>query len=64
MAILIAWGICAIFTLTNVFPNDPNHWTYGARTDTKSDVLIKASWFRFPYPGELHGQLIDHSGSI
>ncbi|ELU06995.1 hypothetical protein CAPTEDRAFT_185781 [Capitella teleta] len=55
LAIIIAWSVCAILTVTNAIPNDNHHWGYTARTDIKVDVLKKASWFRFPYPGVLAG---------
>lgn len=52
LAVIISWVICAILTITNVLPNDPEKWGYTARTDTKSYVLEKSEWFRFPYPGQ------------
>ncbi|ELT89006.1 hypothetical protein CAPTEDRAFT_95564, partial [Capitella teleta] len=52
LAILIAWGVCAILTVTNALPDDDQHWAYAARTDTKLNALSKAAWFRFPYPGQ------------
>ena len=54
LAILTAWAICAILTGTDAFKNDPDSVGYGARTDRRLDVLSKASWFRFPYPGTNH----------
>jgi len=51
LAIGITWLICAILTVTKVFPNDPNKWGYGAQTNIRIDVLSQASWFRVPYPG-------------
>lgn len=52
LAMIISWVICAILTVTDVLPNDPGKWGYSARTDIKIDVLEKAKWFRFPYPGQ------------
>eukprot|EP00918_Siedleckia_nematoides_P032334 GHVU01070028.1.p1 GENE.GHVU01070028.1~~GHVU01070028.1.p1 ORF type:complete len:561 (+),score=18.33 GHVU01070028.1:91-1773(+) len=50
LAVLIAWVLCAILTATNALSSDPKAWGYGARTDTKLDVLQQSAWFRFPYP--------------
>ena len=49
---VIAWIICEILTVSNVFPNVPGKWGYNARTDTKIYVLQQSDWFRFPYPGK------------
>lgn len=49
--ISISWLICYILTITNVFPSSPNTYGYLARTDVKGNVLDRAPWFRFPYPG-------------
>ncbi|XP_061495439.1 solute carrier family 23 member 1-like isoform X2 [Rhineura floridana] len=48
----ISWLLCFVLTVTNVFPSDKNAHGYKARTDSKGDVLSKAPWFRFPYPGQ------------
>ncbi|KAK7485848.1 hypothetical protein BaRGS_00022843 [Batillaria attramentaria] len=48
----VAWFLCFIFTATDVLPPDESKWGYAARTDTKSEVLSLAPWFRFPYPGQ------------
>jgi len=53
LTILITWSICGVITATDVIPNDPNHWAYKTRTDTKSYVLHAAPWFQVPYPREL-----------
>ncbi|KAK7485883.1 hypothetical protein BaRGS_00022878 [Batillaria attramentaria] len=52
LAVCLAWLLCYILTETDVFPSDSKKWGYGARTDTKSEVLSLAPWFRFPYPGQ------------
>ncbi|XP_064648491.1 solute carrier family 23 member 1-like [Lineus longissimus] len=52
LAVIIAWIICIILTLTNVFTEDPKGWGYPARTDTNLRVLKAADWIRFPYPGQ------------
>lgn len=51
LAITITWIICAILTVSGVFPSDPDEWGYGASTDYRIDVINEAPWFRFPYPG-------------
>ncbi|XP_078326657.1 solute carrier family 23 member 1-like [Crassostrea virginica] len=51
LALLSAWMICGILTAAGAFPEE-GQWGSGARTDTKLDVLRKAEWFRFPYPGQ------------
>ena len=53
LALLCAWMICGILTVAGTFPEE-GQWGSGARTDTKLDVLRKAEWFRFPYPGSYH----------
>ncbi|XP_073477891.1 solute carrier family 23 member 1-like [Aquarana catesbeiana] len=50
--ITISWLICYILTITNVFPSSPKTYGYLARTDVKGNVLARAPWFRFPYPGQ------------
>ena len=45
--ILVMWALCAVLTVTNVFPEGSP-----ARTDTKLELLRKAEWFRIPYPCE------------
>ncbi|ELT93132.1 hypothetical protein CAPTEDRAFT_107736, partial [Capitella teleta] len=52
LAILITWAVCHILTVTDAIPDDDQYWGYAARTDIKTDVLAKADWFRFPYPGQ------------
>ncbi|KAM4035921.1 solute carrier family 23 member 1-like isoform 2-T2 [Anomaloglossus baeobatrachus] len=52
LGISISWLICYILTITNVFPSKPETYGYFARTDVKGDVLARAPWFRFPYPGQ------------
>ena len=52
LAMLISWGVCALLTMGDVLPTDPGAWGSAARTDRDIDVLEKAKWFRFPYPGK------------
>ncbi|XP_060600202.1 solute carrier family 23 member 1-like isoform X2 [Ruditapes philippinarum] len=43
---------CGIITAYDLVPNDPNNPRYHTRTDSRIDVLDKAEWFYFPYPGQ------------
>uniref|UniRef100_A0A2H1VRE4 SFRICE_007116 n=1 Tax=Spodoptera frugiperda TaxID=7108 RepID=A0A2H1VRE4_SPOFR len=47
LTIAIMWALCAILTVTGVFP--PEH---PARTDVKLNIIEVAPWFRVPYPGQ------------
>lgn len=59
----LSWFLCFVLTATGVFTNDPNGWGYGARTDIKTDVLTKTSWFRFPYPGQFGWPTVSIAGT-
>lgn len=50
MAITISWALCAILTICDVFPDDPDAYGYNARTDGNLKALEQSTWFRFPYP--------------
>ncbi|XP_015349294.1 solute carrier family 23 member 2-like isoform X2 [Marmota marmota marmota] len=52
LALCISWFICFVLTVTNTLPSSPTEYGYLARTDTKSNVLRQAPWFRIPYPGQ------------
>lgn len=52
IGILAGCILCLILTVTDAVPYDPKHRSFMARTDARSDVLQKASWFNFPYPGQ------------
>ncbi|XP_049869506.1 solute carrier family 23 member 2 isoform X2 [Pectinophora gossypiella] len=47
LTIVIMWMICAILTVTGVFPAG-----HPARTDLKINIIEDAPWFRVPYPGQ------------
>lgn len=53
LGITLSWLICYLLTIYNVLPSDPDKYGYLARTDIKGDVVGRAPWFRFPYPGIL-----------
>uniref|UniRef100_A0A8C3A4P2 Solute carrier family 23 member 2 n=1 Tax=Cyclopterus lumpus TaxID=8103 RepID=A0A8C3A4P2_CYCLU len=50
MAILVAWLLCFIFTVTDVFPPDVNKYGFYARTDSRQGIVAAAPWFKIPYP--------------
>jgi len=50
LGVAIVWLICGVLTATDAIPNDPDHWAYTTRTDTKSYVLDASPWFQIPYP--------------
>ncbi|XP_043445556.1 solute carrier family 23 member 1-like isoform X3 [Prionailurus bengalensis] len=52
LALCISWLLCFVLTVTNTLPTAPTAYGHLARTDTKGDVLSRAPWFRFPYPGQ------------
>lgn len=52
LGIVFSWLICYILTAYDVFPTDPQYYGYLARTDLKKDVVSKAPWITFPYPGK------------
>lgn len=51
LALCISWLLCFVLTVTNTLPTAPTAYGHLARTDTKGNVLSRAPWFRFPYPG-------------
>ena len=52
------WLLCAILTFTDAFPDDPDAFGYGARTDLHLQLIHKASWFRFPLPRQYQMQTL------
>jgi hypothetical protein len=47
-------GVCPPYLQkTNVIPDDKNSQQYGARTDSRTDVIKITPWFYFPYPGKM-----------
>ncbi|XP_063784322.1 solute carrier family 23 member 1 isoform X4 [Pseudophryne corroboree] len=50
MAIMFAWLLCYILTLTDVFPPQSTAYGYNARTDARGEIMSSSPWFRFPYP--------------
>uniref|UniRef100_A0AAQ4Q384 Solute carrier family 23 member 4 n=1 Tax=Gasterosteus aculeatus aculeatus TaxID=481459 RepID=A0AAQ4Q384_GASAC len=52
LGITLPWLICYILTICDVFPTEPNQYGHLARTDVKGDVVSRAPWITFPYPGQ------------
>ncbi|XP_047452205.1 xan_ur_permease domain-containing protein [Mugil cephalus] len=52
LGITLSWLICYILTSYNILPSEPEEYGYLARTDLKGDVIGRAPWFTFPYPGQ------------
>ncbi|XP_053407237.1 solute carrier family 23 member 1-like isoform X1 [Mercenaria mercenaria] len=52
IGIIVGTIACAIITTYDLVPDDPNSPRYRTRTDARIDVLEKAEWFYFPYPGQ------------
>ncbi|XP_008331568.2 solute carrier family 23 member 1 isoform X2 [Cynoglossus semilaevis] len=50
LAILLAWLVCYVLTLTNLLPSNPEKYGHKARTDARGDIITSAPWFRIPYP--------------
>ncbi|CAG5117960.1 unnamed protein product [Candidula unifasciata] len=57
LAVVIAWGLCALLTVFDVAPAS-------LRTDAKSVVLESADWFFFPYPGQWGVPTVSVAGVI
>nr|XP_018672004.2 solute carrier family 23 member 2-like [Ciona intestinalis] len=64
IALLSAWLLCFILTVTDVFPNDPSKPYYKARTDLRANVIYNSPWFRFPYPGQWGLPIVTIGGVI
>ncbi|CAG2197921.1 SLC23A1 [Mytilus edulis] len=62
ISIVIGWTLSAIFTVTNVLPDDKDNAQYLARTDSRSHVITSTPWFYLPYPGQFGP--MDFSGGI
>lgn len=52
LSIFIAWILCYILTVTDVFSKTEGEWGYLARTDRQAGVIDASPWFYFPYPGQ------------
>ncbi|XP_033757178.1 solute carrier family 23 member 2-like [Pecten maximus] len=52
IALVTGWLLCGILTASGVFSTSRDSQDYYSRTDTRVDVINRASWFYFPYPGQ------------
>ncbi|XP_066302083.1 solute carrier family 23 member 1-like [Branchiostoma lanceolatum] len=52
LAIICAWVLSVILTVSGAYTDDPTKPQYLARTDARTSVLNDAPWFYFPYPGQ------------
>ncbi|XP_061563235.1 solute carrier family 23 member 1-like isoform X1 [Cololabis saira] len=52
LGIAVSWLVCHLLTIYDVLPSDPAQYGHLARTDVKGNVVGKASWLTFPYPGQ------------
>ncbi|XP_017296453.1 solute carrier family 23 member 1 isoform X2 [Kryptolebias marmoratus] len=50
LAIMLVWFICYVLTLTDLLPNNPDHYGHKGRTDARGDIMTSSPWFRVPYP--------------
>ncbi|XP_058501537.1 xan_ur_permease domain-containing protein [Solea solea] len=64
LGITLSWLICYILTTYNILPTDPSQYGYLARTDLKGDVMSKAPWFSFPYPGQWGTPTVSLAGVV
>lgn len=52
IALVVGWLVCLILTAAGAFSDDPKSKEFYSRTDSRSEIITKASWFYFPYPGQ------------
>ncbi|XP_060079225.1 solute carrier family 23 member 1-like [Ylistrum balloti] len=52
IALVIGWLLCGILTAAGAFSTARDSQDYYSRTDARVDVISRASWFYFPYPGQ------------
>jgi len=64
IAIFLGWILCHILTVAGCFSDDPDDFTYMARSDAKFDNVYSSPWFRFPYPGQWGLPIVRISGVI
>ncbi|KAM3603143.1 uncharacterized protein V6R79_017231 [Siganus canaliculatus] len=64
LGISISWLICHLLTIYDALPTNPDHYGHQARTDVRGDVVNRASWFTFPYPGQWGRPAVNLAGVI
>ncbi|XP_069139247.1 solute carrier family 23 member 1-like [Argopecten irradians] len=52
IALLAGWLLCGILTAAGAFNLDRDSKDFYSRTDARVDVIHRANWFYFPYPGQ------------
>ena len=57
---MTGWAVSGIMTTSGAFDHAVNvtFKQYYARTDARTYVIHNASWFNFPYPGNIYCNLI------
>ncbi|KAK3759774.1 hypothetical protein RRG08_041730 [Elysia crispata] len=64
ISLLVGWGLSALLTISGFYTDDSTSEEYLARTDAKGDIISKASFFDFPYPGKLAGLSFSSAGFL
>lgn len=59
LTIVLMWSLCAVLTVTGVFPEG-----HAARTDARLRVLADARWFYVPYPGQFGWPTVSVAGVL
>lgn len=53
ITLIVMWITCVIFTVLNVFSDDPQDTSYMARTDVRNGLIRETPWVLLPYPGKI-----------
>ncbi|XP_033758171.1 solute carrier family 23 member 2-like [Pecten maximus] len=61
IAMAVGWAMCAILTEVGAFSMDRDHKDFYSRTDARTDIIHKSSWFNMPYPGQFGPMRFDIS---
>ncbi|OWF55077.1 solute carrier family 23 member 1-like [Mizuhopecten yessoensis] len=61
IALVVGWVMCAVLTTAGMFSMDRDHKDFYSRTDARTDIVQRASWFHFPYPGQFGPMRFDVS---
>ncbi|XP_033758568.1 solute carrier family 23 member 2-like isoform X1 [Pecten maximus] len=61
IAMAVGWAMCAILTEAGAFSMDRDHKDFYSRTDARTDIIHKSSWFNMPYPGQFGPMRFDIS---
>ena len=59
LAIILSWALCALLTATDSISEKS-----AARTDGNLEIINRASWFTFPYPGQWGAPTVSIAGVI